>query len=412
MKILHVIHSVDPRSGGPSHAIRSLLSAQIAAGKDVSLLATTTQSAEPWEPRERYVEIMLADPSFFGAEVHLGRAYGRRHPLNRFAFSPDCNRWLHRTLSEANTRPDLVHIHGTFSHLTNSAARAARKFRVPYIVRPAGNLDPQCFRMGSHWLKQIFTQFTLRTDLCHAAFVHAMSEDEEQAILSWLPENRIHVIPHGIAIPEINDDNSRQELYARFPELRGKRVLLFLGRIAAIKRPEVAVRAMAQLRLDFPDSVLLIAGHDAGHLSETRDAVESCGLTDDIVFSGFLSGRLKQAALTVADVFVLPSIHENFGVAVVEAMAHGTPVVVTPEVATHVFVDNSGAGLTVPGNADAFAEAIARILSANPMEMGLRGRQYVEKHLTWPVVETELTSFYKMAIRQTRRHISPELNHD
>ncbi|WP_339909330.1 glycosyltransferase [Symmachiella dynata] len=403
MKVLHVIHSVDPRSGGPSHAIRSLLSEQVSAGQDVSLLATTTQSAEPWEPREQYVDTMLADSSFSGAEVHLGRAYGRRHPLNRFAFSPDCNRWLHRTLSDTKMRPDVVHIHGTFSHLTNSAAKAARSFGVPYIIRPAGSLDAQCFRMGNHLLKQLYTQLTLRKDLCHAAFIQAMSQDEKQAISSWLPHDRLSVIPHGVTIPNLDCDASRRDLYSQFPQLCGKRILLFLGRITAKKRPEIIVRALAKLRMTSPDSVLVIAGNDAGHLPATRDEVQRHGLDEAVIFTGFLSGKLKQAALSVADIFVLPSIDENFGVAVVEAMAHGTPVVVTPEVASHIYVDNAEAGLTVPGNDDAFAEAIANILSGDPTAMGDRGRQYVQQHLTWPAVNQRLNDLYEQAIRPQRQ---------
>ena len=115
MRLLHVIHSLDPRSGGPSHAIRAMVREQVRAGCQVTLLATDVQSAEPWAPREEYRRHILEDPAFSGAEVFLGRSFGRRRPWSRFSYSPECAGWLCRRLADANKRPEVVHIHGVFS---------------------------------------------------------------------------------------------------------------------------------------------------------------------------------------------------------------------------------------------------------------------------------------------------------
>src|SRR4029077_20449871 len=110
------------------------------------------------------------------------------------------------------------------------------------------------------------------------------------------------------------------------------------------------------------EAMLVMAGSDSGGQPAVEESVRRHGLSERVLFCGFLEGEMKAAAFRAADVFVLPSIDENFGVAVVEAMSHGTPVLVTPGVATHVHVDASKCGLTVEGTPEAMAEALMRLL--------------------------------------------------
>src|SRR4249919_23931 len=118
MKILHVIHSVDPRSGGPSNALREMIRAQLEAGHEIAVLATTVQSAEPWSPAEDFGRRMASDRAFSGAELALLPAYGRRRPWSRWAYTPAARRALNAHLRDSSRPPQAVHIHGTFSHLT------------------------------------------------------------------------------------------------------------------------------------------------------------------------------------------------------------------------------------------------------------------------------------------------------
>jgi len=117
-----------------------------------------------------------------------------------------------------------------------------------------------------------------------------------------------------------------------------------------------------------------------------------------VVFAGFLEGEAKQEALAGADLFVLPSIDENFGIAVVEAMAHGLPVVVTPGVAAHVYVDQSGGGLTVEGTVESLAEGMRKILNGDGPAMGRRARAFIEQYLSWPAVMRQYDQMYRDAI--------------
>ncbi len=395
MKVLHVIHSLDLRSGGPSNAIRCLVGEQVRARHLVSLVATDRQSAEPWAPRNQYLRQMLRDPAFQGAEVFLGRALGRRRPWLRYAYSPECKRWLRRKLIRAETRPDLIHIHGGFSHLTSAAAAMARRRGIPYVLRPAGCLDLACYRSGHRRLKQMFSQLHLKKDALGAAVVQATMPAEAEEIHRWLPGVRVKVVPLGAAVPDLDLDHAAEEFFAKFPELRGRRLLLYMSRIAPKKRLELLVEAIAALRAELPDLTLLVAGHDAGHLEAVEAAIRRLHVADRVVFAGFLQGELKHGALAASHLFALPSVDENFGVAVVEAMAHGVPVIVTRGVGTHVFVDKSGCGRTVDGGVPSIAEAVRCLLSGKRQLLGQRGRRFVEEHVSWRAISRQLDDLYQ-----------------
>lgn len=402
MKILHVIHSLDPRSGGPSHAIRQMCRAQTAAGADVALLATTVQSSEPWAPRDEYVERLHQDPAFEGVDLAVEAAYGRRGPWHRYAYSPDSRRCLQRRLRDIERRPDVVHIHGVFSHITHSAARIAKACGVPYVIRPTGALDPACFESGNRWLKRAFTRIMLQRDMREAAFVHATSDAEGNAMRAWVDADRIRVVPLGIDVPSYDRSAAAERLRETFPQLRGRRVVLFMARVHPIKRAELLVEALALLQGEFPDLALLIVGQDSGGMAAVQAAIDRHALSERVILAGFLEGDRKIAAFAGSDLFALPSKHENFGVAVAEAMAHALPVLVTSGVASHVYVDECGCGVTVEGSAPAIADGLRRLLASDPATMGARGRDFVARRLAWPAIERELTALYHAAtLRRT-----------
>ena len=394
MKILHVINLVDPRSGGPSNVIRNLVREQVARGHEVAVLTTTTQTSEPWAPRDEYVRKMLAEPEFEGAEIVIAPAIGRRRPWSRWAYSRSGERWLARRMRDEARRPDVVHIHGVFSHITTRAAAWARRCGVPYIVRPAGSLDRACFEMGHHRLKYLFSQVFLRKDLEHAAAIHVTSQAEAEELAEWVPAERIVNLPHGAHVPRFDRQKAKEDFLAQFPQLRQRRIVLYMSRITEKKRLELLVEAVAQARQHIPELCLLVAGHDAGHLPVVREAVARCDMESACVFTDFLDGERKLGAFAASDLFALLSIDENFGVVVVEAMAHGVPVLVTSGVASHVYVDRAEAGMTIDGHPEEAAEAIRQMLEGDLLAMGERGRQYVEDHLSWASIAQSLDDVY------------------
>ncbi|MGQ0633595.1 MAG: glycosyltransferase [Planctomycetaceae bacterium] len=404
MRILHVIHSVDPRSGGPSHAIRELVRAQSAAGHEVALLATTVQSGEPWAATNDYVCRIAAEACFLQTELKLAGAYGRRPPWSRFAYSPESRRWLHERLQCERTRPDVIHIHGIFSHVTTLAARLAHRDQIPYILRPTGALDATCFQSGRKHLKQLFARLVLQRDLERAAWVHATSAAEADALGHWVAPERIRVVPLGVAVPTLDRAQAAEVLLQRYPALRGRKVVLFMSRIAPKKRPELLAEAVTLLRDELPEIALLIAGHDAGGMATLKEAIARRRLENHVMLAGFLEGLEKRSALAIADVFALPSLDENFGVAVVEAMAHGVPVLVTRGVASHTFVDDSGCGATVDDSVAAVAQGLKTLLAADRNDLGNRGREYAARRLAWPAIVSQLDELYRTGQeRQAKR---------
>lgn len=401
MRILHVLWSLDPQCGGPVEAIRQLVRAQVDhCSHEVSVLATTTQvEGSPVEARQ-FHDNVRSDPMLAGAEVHLAKAYGRRRPLRHYAYCPAGRRWLRARLHDAAKRPDLIHIHGTWVHLLSSAAAMARRAGIPYALRPAGALGGVTLAHGYRWLKRLYLHFGLANDLRRAGFVHVTSQREAADLSSMVAPGSIAVIPHGVEMPPAELAPLAVPVYERCPTLEGKRVLLFLGRLHPIKRIPLLVEAIARLRGRYPDLTLLLVGQDDGALEEVNSTARRLGVEDALVFAGFLQGDDKIGAFAAADVAALVSSHENFGISAVEAMAHGLPILVTPEVASHVYVDESGGGLTVEGTPDAVAGGIANILDGRPQAMGRAGQNYVRAHLTWEATAQRLDQLYRKMITE------------
>lgn len=395
MKILHVIHSLDPRSGGPSNSLRHLVRTQKELGHEVALLTTDAQSAEPWSAEADYRNMIAALPSYDNVEVFIGKGYGRMRPLRRWRYSPECSRWVKARFSSPETRPDIVHIHGLFSHLTCCAARQCRAHRVPYVVRPAGGLSPFCLGQGNSLGKKLLYRFSVRADLDGALFIHATSFREKNELKKLQLKPPIHVVPHGVPIPEDAEiAEGLSTFFQAHPHFVGKRIILFLSRIAPKKRLDLLFRALAEDWFKAEEFCLVVAGCDAGFQGAAEQLAVRLKISDRVYFVGFLEGPMKMGALAAADIFALPSEDENFGLAAMEALAHGTPVLLTKEVDSHHFSDTAKAGLTVEGDLVEISKGIRMLLTENLEEMGSRGREYAREHLSWPHIAGTLVRLY------------------
>jgi glycosyltransferase involved in cell wall biosynthesis len=185
---------------------------------------------------------------------------------------------------------------------------------------------------------------------------------------------------------------------AAHPELADRPIVLFLSRFDRKKGLELLLPAFAEIRRQFANAALVLAGSgDDVLLAELREQARNLGIADNIVWTGFLQGDAKRAAFADADVFVLPSWSENFGIAVVEAMAAGCPVVVTDQVAIHGDISRAGAGYVVPCQPAAIAAAIARVLgdaSARAV-MGSKGRCLTQTQYSLGAVTGKLVAAYR-----------------
>jgi glycosyltransferase involved in cell wall biosynthesis len=323
--VLHVIPGLDAATGGTVTALTSMAVFQARFGLKVTVAATWTGEKPPGDAEQRLREA--------GAEVRfIGPARG---PL---LWHPDLARTLDSIIADA----DVVHAHGVWEEIQHRAAALARKRHVPYVVSPHGMLDP--FNLKQKRLKKrLYLLLRLRRTLRHAAAIHFTDEVERDLAAPVTSGPPAIVEPIGIDLTEFADVPPRGTFRSRYPAIGERPVVLFLGRLHPKKAPDLLVEAFAQAQTS--GAILVLAGPDSdGYRAELESLVRQRGLTERTVFTGMLRGAERVAALAEADVFALFSHQENFGVAVVEALACGTPVLISDQVNIHRKITTADVG--------------------------------------------------------------------
>ncbi len=318
-------------------------------------------------------------------------------PEQHFRFSLS---FAHRLVSDVR-RFDLIHIHSLYNFPTLVAAYSCRNSGVPYIIRPHGSLDPYHYRQR-RLLKASYEALFERRNLAGAAAVHFTSEEEMRlAVLTgWRFKGA--VVPLGVDL--LNDGPDFRAIGdVLWPESQGKRIVLFLGRVDEKKGLDLLIPAFASLVQRRRDLHLLIAGPENSRYGQTvRSWVRERAIADRVTFAGMLTGAAKQAAFAVSSLFVLPSRSENFGVAVVEAMATGMPVVVSEHVNIAPEIVAAGAGVSVPLLVGELRGAMNRLLdNRDRMETtGRNARALAETEYSWDRVGEKLSNLYRRIIAE------------
>jgi glycosyltransferase involved in cell wall biosynthesis len=222
---------------------------------------------------------------------------------------------------------------------------------------------------------------------------------EAEAIRRYGLKQPIAVIPNGVDVPDDNVVHSRELMELRFSRLRERRWLLFMGRLDPKKGVDILLDAWRSLHRDFPDWHLVIAGPDLVGLTATLVATVSGNdfLRKSITFTGMLDGELKRSALANADVFILPTLSENFGIAVAEALAFGTPVVTTTAAPWADIVAYDCGWWVAPERAE-ITDALRSAMSRSPDQLGAqgqRGRQLVSERYSWDSVGSLMVNVYR-----------------
>lgn len=299
--------------------------------------------------------------------------------------------WLSKHVSEF----DLLHIHALFSYATLPAAYWAHRNHVPYIVRPLGTLNAWGMAHRRPWLKKLSFSLLESRVLRHAALVHYTSDQERLEAESLNVSSAAAVIPNAISEPTIAPFLGR--FRARYPELAGRRIVLFLARLDQIKGLDLLIDAFARVCREVADTRLVIAGEGSSEfVGRLKARATDRGIADKVMWPGFLEGDDKNAALADADVFVLPSYSENFGIAVAEAMAAGLPVVVSNHVGLHADVVAARAGLVVSCDEAQLAGALVRLLEDAMLRqsLGENGRALARRKYSPDAVARKLVSVY------------------
>ena len=369
MKILHVVPTYFParRYGGPIVAVHGLAKALVARGHEVHVFTTNVDGDRTLDvPVSTRVDLDGVQVRYFAA------------PYRRLYWSPEMRRAF-----DAEMRTfDVVHIHAVYLWPGVAAARAAKRANVPYVISPRGMLVPELIRQKSRLAKTMWLRFAERRGFTHASAIHFTSE------LERVEAARVHVpLPNPLVIPNGIDVEPRPNV------VRDDRTLVFLGRVNWKKGLDRVIDALPRL----PDVRFVIAGNDEEGLTPQLLArAQERGVRERVDFVGPVYGEAKNELLAKAALFVLTSTSENFGNAVLEALAMETPVVLSKEVGLAEDVVRANAGIIG-------MDGVAALLAdrARREEMGKHGRALVESRFAWPRVAQEMENAY-CSIRSRR----------
>lgn len=380
MRVLHVISSLSRGGGGPSRSVQGLVAGLNAAEVETWLM-TLNHGDEPWVD-------------------------GVTHFANGEPFENVF----------ARIKPDIVHLHGLWSLALHRCAVICRRWRIPYVIAPRGMLEP--WSLKQKWLKKQIARFLYQDwDLKCAAALHATAESEAEQFRNLGFKNPIIISPNGVNVPS----TSLASLVPRpsSPSSNALHRVLFVSRMHPKKGVMELVEAWNRLVVSCQSSVVsgwicelvyTVSGDlEKEYEAKVKARVKELGLEDQFIFTGSLNDEEKWKAYSRADLFVLPTYSENFGIVVAEALWAGVPVITTKgtpwselegdsRLTTNDQQLTTKCGWWIDVGIEPLTEALRESLVVSRQalsEMGERGRRLVEEKYTWDAVVKSMVKGYE-----------------
>lgn len=361
MRVLHITRTLDPAWGGPVEGVRQISAQSKMHGFDVEIVCQDDPTS-PWLPA-------------WDVPVHaIGKCF------STFGYTRRLDSWF----EEHVLRFDALVVHGIWMYFGLAAWKAATRNKVPYYLFIHGALDPWFRRryLHKHVKKVVYWRLYEHKVLRDAAAV--LFTTEEEKLLAHNAFQPYHckpvVVGFGAALPQIAkiSEGRRaliQFLSASFAGLRNRRFILYLGRIHEKKGIDLLLHGFSSLRDHDHNLALVIAGPgDPSVISRFKSLGCKLGLGDRVVWTGPLYAEAKWAAMKAADAFALPSHQENFGVSVAEALACGTPVLISNKVNIWREIEHDGAGLVETDDLEGTTRLLRRWCHLGPEEKELMSR--------------------------------------
>lgn len=348
MKVLHTVASLRPETGGPARSVPGLAAAVAQAGAEVSLWSPDVDGA----PSINGVEIL---------EGELSEVIRHGHGF------------------------DLIHDHGLWLPVNHRIAGLASRHGIPRMVSPRGMLEPWALNHRK-WKKRAAWWLYQRGDLRSAIALHATADSEAEQFRRLGLKIPVHVIPNGIDLGLTTDNRQ---------PATDQRTALFLSRIHPKKGLPMLVKAWSAVR---PDGwrLKIVGGGEEGHLEEVKGLVRQADLQDEWEFIGPLEGDEKRVAFSEAQLFVLPTYSENFGIAVAEALDAGLPVITTTGAPWAGLIEHC-CGWWIEPELDDLEKVLREATACQSevlREMGIRGREWVRADFAWQGIGERMLAAY------------------
>jgi glycosyltransferase involved in cell wall biosynthesis len=381
LRVLHYLPSIVLAEGGVARAVLDWCAVFAKRGHQVTLLTIRGDDVPAgW----------LTD------SVGKPRAHILK-PLSKLRKSPDPETLA--VLTRILRQTDVLHLHAPWLPGNAAIAQLAARVGVPYLVSIHGMLDDWSMSQKA-WKKKLFMALSGRRFLNRAGCVHCTAEAELSQAKKWFDNNRTAVLPCLVDLNPFELLPGPEQALNLIPKARRDDLkVLFLSRIHEKKGVDILIRAAGLLRDAGLRFVVIIAGTgDAGYVDQLRQLVAELRLGDRVIFVGLIVGTQKISLYQAADLFVLPTAQENFGLVLTEALACGTPVVTTK--GTDIWEEIQSAGAQIVNRTPEAIAAAAIALLKDPAKReasGRQGRDWVLANLA----EQPLSEKYEAVYRET-----------
>lgn len=379
MKILHIL-GFYPEIGGPYTVARDMTKELVRKGCSVSVYSPLPQEYDKsrLENNSHLDEVRYVESRGFPS--HFWPSY-----------SPEWSNYADKISSY-----DLIHIYGVFDYYAYFIARHIKK---PYIVAPHGSLLDPVVSKKSRLRKLIYLHLIGKSVLNNSSGIHLLTEKEAYDLKKLgINQDLFSVIPNGVDICDSVKSPPKGFLFRRFPYLRCKRLVLFLGRINWKKGIDDLIPAFADVVKIISNAHLVLVGPDSdGYMNEVNKLIKIHKIENNVSYFGPAYGEDKIMFMQDCEVFVLPSFSEGFPATAIEAMSFALPVILTEDSGIPDIVMGANAGLVVKKNIDEIASAIIKLVNDKILatEMGRNGELLVKKEFLWSKIASKVIELYQ-----------------
>ena len=394
IKVLHVIPSIARIRGGPSQVVIETVKALRQNKVDAEIVTTNDNGLDlldvPLQQRIEYKEVLVWFFFRFSPPINS---------LREFTISFQLTKWLWLNI----TNYDILHIYSIFSYTSAIAMGIARLKGIPYIVRPMGQFGEWSLQQ-SKLKKQIYLNLIEKGTLNHADALHLTSEREKQELTRLKFKTNSFALPNGLIIPDRLPE-ARQKLRAKLQLPEDEPIVLFLSRLHYKKGLNYLIPALSKLT-DRRFTFILAGSGDRAYEIEVNNLLHQHNIYSRTIKTGFVEGDYKNLLLQGSDIFALTSYSENFGIAVLEALAVGTSVLTTPGIALSSLVEKEDLGYVSQLDINAIALNIEYILSNSQeaREKSDRASKFIQDNYTWDKIAIKMIDVYREILEGRSRN--------